>query len=429
MPKSNPLDTTMKKNPYIRLFANKNFIRIWLAQLLGQLSSNLLNFALIIKVFDLAADTQYASISVSILVLAFGVPSIIFALLAGAYVDHLDRKKVLVYTNLIRGILVLLLLAFGNNLLAIYAIVFAISIFSQFFIPAESASLPRLVSKKELAFANSLFLFTLYGSFAVGYAMAGPIISAFGQNAVYWTVSAAFLVASVLCWLLPKMQPKRTGETFTQINQQAASTIYATTKKIFASPKLLLPIINLTIIQMMIGVIAVIAPALSLVLFSQNLAQASAKIIIPVAIGMLLGAVSSGTFLRKINRVVLIDASMLVAVAVLVFSYFLPNFKEMSSYDLIIVTGLFMVGFAVALISVTAQTLLQTNSSDDERGKIFGTLNMMINIAASVPILLAGVLADVISPLSVLAISGALIGVYGVYQFITVRRHEKIYEP
>ena len=100
----------------IILLTNKNFLKLWTSQLFSQLSANLLNFALIIRVFDLAAGTKYASISVSLLVLAFGVPSIIFALLAGAYVDHLDRKKVLVATNIIRAILVLMLLFFDNNL-------------------------------------------------------------------------------------------------------------------------------------------------------------------------------------------------------------------------------------------------------------------------------------------------------------------------
>ncbi|TXI86159.1 MAG: arabinose efflux permease, partial [Chryseobacterium sp.] len=80
------------RNSYRVLLTNFNFMKLWLAQIFSQLAANLLNFALIIRVFDLAAGTKYASISVSLLVLAFGIPSIIFALLAGAYVDHLDRK-------------------------------------------------------------------------------------------------------------------------------------------------------------------------------------------------------------------------------------------------------------------------------------------------------------------------------------------------
>lgn len=413
---------------YKDLLTNKNFLKLWAAQLFSQLSANLLNFALIIRVFDLAAGTKYASISVSLLVLAFGIPSIIFALLAGAYVDHMDRKKVLVVTNIIRAVLVLILLFFDNNLLAIYLLVFAISVFSQFFIPAEAAAMPRLVKKRNLSTANSFFLFTLYGSFAIGYAMAGPVISSFGQNAVYWLAAAAFMISTILCLTLPKISAERKGLNFGQINRQVMAMIGQTSRRIIATPKLSFPILNLTLIQMMIGVIAVIAPALAIALFNQNLAAASTKIIIPIAVGMLAGALLSSYIIRKSNKVITIDIGIAIAVLILISAYFLPRLKPWSLYLPIIVVGVFVLGIAVAMISVTAQTLLQVNSTDEERGKIFGTLNMMMNIAATVPVLLAGIVADIISPLAALSVAGMLIGLYGLYQFVTIRRHEKIYE-
>ena len=419
---------TTKNNPYKDLFTNLNFLKLWISQLFSQLSANLLNFALIIRVFDLAAGTKYASISVSLLVLAFGVPSIIFALLAGAYVDHLDRKKVLVVTNVFRALLVLMLLFFDNNLVVIYLLVFMISVFSQLFIPAEAAAMPRLVKKRDLTIANSFFLFTLYGSFAVGYAMAGPVISSFGQNAVYWLASGAFMISGLLCLTLPKLNAKLKGINITQINRQVMSTIGQTTKKILSSPKLSFPILNLSIIQMMIGVIAVIAPALSIALFDQSLAVASTKIIIPISIGMLFGAFISGHILRKSKRVITIDLGIGVAVLILVGSYFLPRLKSIALYIPIIVIGVFILGIAVSMISVTAQTLLQVNSSDEERGKIFGMLNMMMNIAATIPVLIAGIVADIVSPLAAISISGMVIGIFGIYQFLTLRKHEAIYK-
>lgn len=419
--------TIKPRNSYKILFTNFNFMKLWLAQVFSQLAANILNFALIIRVFDLAVGTKYASISVSLLVLAFGVPSIIFALLAGAYVDHMDRKKVLIVANLIRAVLVVGFLFFDTNLVMIYGLVFVISIFSQFFIPAEAAAMPRVVDSRDLAIANSLFLFTLYGSFALGYALAGPAISAWGHNAVYWVAASSFLLATVLCIRLPKIHVASKRLDFGKINHQVIVTIGTTTRKIVSTPRLLFPIINLTIIQMMIGVVAVIAPAIALLLFGQNLASVSGRMIIPAAIGMLMGAAVVGYWLKKAGRIAVIDIGFLLVVGVLIGAYFLPHLKESSFYHWIITIGLLLIGFAAAIISVTAQTLLQTNSSDEERGKIFGTLNMMMNLAASIPVLLAGIIADILSPLSVLAISGVLIGVYGIYQFLTMRKHEQIY--
>jgi MFS family permease len=410
---------------YLKLFSNTNFLKIWIAQLASQLAANLLNFALIIRVFELSEKTSYANIAVSLLILAFGVPSIIFAVLAGAYVDHLDRKKVLVVTNIVRAVLVLFFLLFETNLIFVYSMVFVISVLSQFFTPAESAALPKLVSKKQFVAANSLFLFTLYSSFILGYSLAGPIISAWGPNSVYWVTSIAFLLAAVLSAGLPKIRPKEHGLNFRAINHQVFVTIRQTTNKIWKSPMLLFPIANLTIGQMIIGIIAVVAPGLAIVLFNQNLAQVSVKLIVPAALGMVIGAIAVGQFFKKSHKAKVINVGIVIAVVSLLSIGLVEKLKGLPFYDFIVIGIAFVLGFANALVSVSAQTLLQEHSSDEERGKIFGTLNMMMNLAASLPVLLAGVTADLISPASVMVISGVLIAIFGVYQFATFKKHLK----
>jgi len=410
---------------YLKLFRNTNFLKIWIAQLASQLAANLLNFALIIRVFDLSEKTSYANIAVSLLILAFGVPSIIFAVLAGAYVDHLDRKKVLVVTNIVRAVLVLFFLLFETNLIFVYVMVFVISVLSQFFTPAESAALPKLVSKKQFVAANSLFLFTLYSSFILGYSLAGPIISAWGPNSVYWVTSFAFLLAAILSSGLPKIKPKEYGLNFKAINHQVFVTIRQTTNKIWKSPMLLFPIANLTIGQMIIGIIAVVAPGLAIVLFNQSLAQVSVKLIVPAAMGMVIGAITVGQFFKKSHKAKVINVGIVIAVVSLLSIGLVERLKGLPFYDFIVIGIAFVLGFANALVSVSAQTLLQEHSSDEERGKIFGTLNMMMNLAASLPVLLAGVTADLISPASVMVISGILIAIFGVYQFVNFNKHLK----
>lgn len=408
---------------YLDLFRNTNFVKIWIAQLSSQLAAHLLNFALIIRIFELTEKTSYANIAVSLLILAFGVPSIIFAVLAGAYVDHLDRKKVLVVTNIVRAVLVLFFLVFETNLVFVYVMVFVISVLSQFFTPAESAALPRLVTKKQFVAANSLFLFTLYSSFILGYSLAGPIISAGGANSVYWVTSAAFLLAALLSAGLPKLAPKELGLNFKAINHQVFVTIRQTTYKIWKTPMLSFPIANLTIGQMIIGIIAVVAPGLAIVLFNQNLAQVSVKLIIPAALGMVVGAIAVGQFFKNFHKAKVINVGIVIAVISLVSIGFVDRLKNFPFYDWIVISIAFVLGLANALVSVSAQTLLQEHSTDEERGKIFGTLNMMMNLAASLPVLLAGVTADLISPASVMVIAGGLVALFGLYQFRTMKKH------
>ncbi len=402
---------------YAQLLKNKNFLKIWSAQLLSQIASNLLNFALIIRIFDLAAHTPFANISVSLLILSFGIPSIIFAVLAGAYVDHLDRRKVLVITNIARAVLVLFFLLFENNIFVVFGLVFCISTLSQFFTPAEGAALPKLVKPQQFLAANSLFLFTLYSSFVIGYSLAGPVIAAFGGPAVYYLVSASFVLAALLSWFLPKLRPSEVGINFAAINKQVFSTIRSSMRQIFTSQKLIFPIINLTIGQMMINVIAVLAPGLALMLFNQSLAVVSVKLIVPAAIGMIAGAVVVGQFLKNSKKTKIITLGIALAAVMLISISGVYQLRGMAYFSYLVVGFSIGLGFANGLVSVSAQTLLQVNSTDEQRGKIFGTLNMMMNIAASVPVLLAGITADLVSPVTVLSGAGVLIGLYGIYQY------------
>lgn len=401
---------------YSKLLRNPDFLKIWIAQIVSQLATNLLNFALIIRVYELAANTRYANIAVSLLILAFGIPSIVFAVLAGAYVDHWDRKKVLIVTNIVRAVLVLGFLIFSSNLLMIYLIVFAVSVFSQFFTPAEGAALPKLVKKSELVSANSLFLFTLYGSFVVGYSLAGPLISFWGSDSVYWVTSVSFVIASVLCISLPTLRAKLEYKDLRKVNKEVFSTIHRNFAKILKNPSLVLPIANLTIAQAMLGVIAVLAPAIAILVFNQSLATVSYKIVVPAALGMVAGAIMVGSVFKKTSKTKLISIGIGIAAIMLISLSLVPKLNSLVFFGLIVAIIALILGISNGLVSVSAQTLLQLNSTDETRGKIFGTLNMMMNIAAIVPVFLAGVTADLISPLSVLTISGVLIGLYGIFQ-------------
>ena len=407
---------------YLSLLRNQNFLKIWIAQLTSQLAANLLNFALIIRVYELAAQTPYANIAVSLLILAFGVPSVVFAVLAGAYVDHWDRKKVLIVTNVVRAILVLGFLFIESNLLLVYLLVFAISVFSQFFTPAEGAALPRLVKKSQFLSANSLFLFTLYSSFVLGYSLAGPIVALWGPNAVYYVTSGAFAVAAILCIGLPSLRAETSAKPIKEINKEVFSTIRTSFHEIITDPGLIFPIINLTIAQAMLGVLAVLAPAIALLVFGESLAQVSFMLIIPAALGMVIGAVIVGKYLKLTKKTTVINVGIAMASIMLVSLSFEPALRELRFFGLIVASISLVLGIANGLVSVSAQTLLQLNSTDEARGKIFGTLNMMMNVAAILPVLLAGITADLVSPLKVLTGAGILIGLYGVFQFKTFAR-------
>lgn len=401
---------------YRDLLRSWDFDKLWGAQVFSQLAANILNFALIIRVYELAAGTRFANIAVSIFILSFGLPSIFFAVFAGAFTDHLDRKKVLVLSNIARALLVLLFFLVEKNLIMIYGLIFVISTITQFFVPAEGSALPNIVEKKDLVPANSLFLFTIYGSFIVGYSLAGPIIASRGIEAVYVVTAVCFAIAATLSALLPSLPAVDKREVPMRVlASQVTQSLSSNLREIYQNRKLRFPIIQLTIAQGLTNVIIVLAPALSLLVLGKSLSTSSQILIMPAGIGMIGGAILIGQFLKDKNKAKLIELGLLMAAGCLLVLGLIKHLPQ-ARLSILVAILVLVLGFSNALISVSAQTLLQLSSTEETRGKIFGALNMMVNVAATIPVLLAGVTADLISPLSVLVCVSILIVLYLIMQ-------------
>jgi MFS family permease len=417
---------------------NPHFNRLWAAQILSQIAQNLLNFALIIRVFQLAQHTRVANIAVALLILSFGVPSIFFAAAAGVYVDHWNKKIVLVTANFLRAFLVLGYLLFEHNLVLVFLLSFLISSATQFFTPAEAAAIPALVTKKQLLRANSLFVFTLYASFIIGYSASAPVIAAFGSNGPYLVTTIMFALAGVLVTLLPSLRLREAPATpFKRVVRYTAHEIVRNWHLIRSNHNLSFPITQLTITQASLGVLLALAPAMSVAVLQTPIQNASQYLIIPAGIGMVLGVLSIGQLAKRYSKIRVISIGLIVASAALVLLGASSRLHALlNGHTALIgtiigvcVAGLILaLGFMNALVSAASQTILQENTTEATRGKVFGALGMMVNIAATLPILFAGVLADLTSVNTVITGLGLLLLGFAVLQYVQLHRKGKLAE-
>ena len=189
----------------IEVFKQRNFLRLWLAQLVTQIGGNMVLFALILIVRD-ATGSNSAN---ALLILTFLVPAVLLSAVAGVYVDRIDRRLILIGTNLIRGILFIALWAVGDNFWLIILLNTAISIVNVFFSPAEAAMIPEVVPRKLLTSANGIFILTLNAAFALGFALLGPLVVNITGSAetVILIVALLFFVATIACVALPSAPP------------------------------------------------------------------------------------------------------------------------------------------------------------------------------------------------------------------------------
>jgi MFS family permease len=125
------------------------------------------------------------------------LPVAIVGPLAGVVVDRVDRRRLMIVTDLLRGTLVLVLLVIRRpDQVWIAYVVMAIIVGAQgFFEPARTATIPNVTSKEELMPANALSSATWSAMLAIGASIGGLVTAVAGRN-VAFTINAASFFAS-----------------------------------------------------------------------------------------------------------------------------------------------------------------------------------------------------------------------------------------
>src|SRR4051812_22775575 len=173
-----------------RVFYNRSFARLWIAQLISVAGSALSSLAGAMLVYRLTGS----ALSVGLMLMVAALPSLLVGPVAGVFVDRLNRKHVMIAADLLRAALVAAIpfaLPFGITWL--YAIVLVAGAVGQFFDPAHASVLPEVASDDELAAANSMMAISGTGSWAIGFAAAGLIVSQLAIDWAFYLDALSFL--------------------------------------------------------------------------------------------------------------------------------------------------------------------------------------------------------------------------------------------
>src|SRR5213080_1800887 len=122
-----------------RVLKNRSFLLLWLAQLLSQIVFNAANYGVI----AIVTAITHSTVMVGLAIVSFTLPAVPFSLLAGVYVDYLNKRLVLWVSNALRaattGLIVVALLWNPHMLIPPFFLAFATSLITQFFAPAEGS--------------------------------------------------------------------------------------------------------------------------------------------------------------------------------------------------------------------------------------------------------------------------------------------------
>ncbi len=191
-----------------------DFWKFWVGQTISQLGSSFTFFALPLLVYKLTGS----SVNLAVATAAYFLPYLLFGLVIGAWVDRVDRRRMMIAVDLGRAAVIatIPLLSYLDALSVgwIYAGAFATATLTIAFDSGQFAALPNLVSTDDLVTANGRLQASYSAAMVVGPLLAGVLVAVVELETVFLVDSASFLGSAVSLGLVrtsfnPDQAPER----------------------------------------------------------------------------------------------------------------------------------------------------------------------------------------------------------------------------
>lgn len=396
---------------FIAVLRRRDFRYLWGAQLTSQLADKFLMFTLLVFMYTL---TKRASLQ-SVLMIAYTLPSVLLSAPSGVYADRHDKRTLMIGCNLVRGALILLIpLAqlFPVSRGQAWPLVVITLLFSsagQIFAPAEAASIPSLVTRKQITEATSLFMTTVILTLVLGVPAATIAIGFFGNQAPFYIASALFGVAALSVWRVSVSL--RAEKVSSAPSQNILRELRDGIDILRGSPALRLGLYQLALAIVVVFTIFALGPVYLVEVLKRS-DNETYIVLVPAMFGLIITGALLGqrpTFSRATTLV----AGIATAGVSLLIMGIVPDILRTHGFagwmvPLAVCVGV-VFGCALGALLIPAFTVLQERTDSDSRGRIFGGIFTVINAAVAIPLLLAGVVSDLIGVARVVAALGALL--------------------
>jgi MFS family permease len=198
---------------------NHNYRNTWIGQVVSEVGDHFNNIA----VFSLAVATTKSGLVVSGVMLSRAIPAVLMGPLAGVVLDRMDRKRVMIASDLMRAVIA------AGFIFAVkhpapwllYLLSGLLMAASPFFTAGRSSILPSIATKEELHTANSLTQTTSWTTLAIGAFLGGTTVMQFGYELAFAGNALSFVISAICISRLylsgRGFKPARTALTENQV--------------------------------------------------------------------------------------------------------------------------------------------------------------------------------------------------------------------
>jgi DHA3 family macrolide efflux protein-like MFS transporter len=377
---------------------NKSYRYHLISQVTSILSVCIVNYLLVLKIFQETGS----SYSVTLLWLAYSIPVLFVGPFASTVVDLVNKRTLLIITNLLQAFTILLYIPVSHKFMLMYTIAFVYSLLNQFYLPAESAFIPTLFKREDLPQVNGTFYLTKQAATFLGYALAGFLFKFIGFNISLVFCGILGFIAFVSVLGLPSTKPSRKLDLENQLSGFLKEVINGY-KYISANKSILFPLIFVSGLEITATIIALNIPVMAQQLFRLKIEDAAILVVTPALLGTVAGVIQLPKLMkRKIRKIVFIKYSLIVAAICMVSFMFVGYLPHTARFIFIPIISLCL-GVAFIGAEVPTQTFIQESTPKDMLGRIFGNIWFLVTLATIIPLTLSASITELIGARGLIA--------------------------
>jgi MFS family permease len=370
------------------LLRNSRFLRLWIGQGTSFVGDAVSMVALVVLVVEITGSAS----AVGGALVARLLPTIASPL-AGVVADRVDRRVVLVASDLARAVLVLGLV-FARDLATIYVLVFLMGLARTVFNPTVRAAFPSVVGGGDLTRANALISGTFSTSIMVGPALGGLLVATVGVDVAFVLDAVTYLVSAILLSTVPMPRPRRESEQEAGFVRELRSGFgYLLGARV---PLAVVVGAFLTILT-----INATVPA-EVFLAKETFGAGDAGYGLLVGLwggGMVLGSAMMAVLGDRINLVLMYFLSIFVGASALVGTGLAPAF-------VLALVALTVEGAATGIDNVATDTILQQRVPEAFLGRVFSIRFLSYSAGEALAYPAGGLLVDAVGPRSTYILAG-----------------------
>ncbi len=390
---------------------NRNYRYTWMGQVVSEVGDHFNNVA----VFSLALAATRSGLVVSGIMLARAVSVIFAGPLAGVILDRLDRKRVMIASDLVRAVVAaaFILLVRRPEPWLLYLLSGLLMFASPFFTSGRASILPSIASRDELHTANSLTQTTQWSTLTLGAFFAGTAVKQFGYEWAFFLNALSFLYSA---WSISRLETpaghfRAPRAALTEAEVARPWRDYAAGLRYMRATPLILGIAVVHVGWATGGGAAQILFSLFGELVFRRGAAGIGAIYGFAGIGLLAGAAVAHWFGRRASFAAYKRA---IAVCYVVHGGAYVLFSQAPSFAGALVF-IALSRAAVAVSSVLNFSQLLRHVSDEYRGRVFATLESLTWAVMMASMMAAGGASQSVSPRVIGLWSGVLSSLTALY--------------